>query len=95
MAATGVTTGSGPRFSRPAVRKPGEVGVAPYLADPAALGLAAFALSTMVLSFINAGILPAADAPVALALALAYGGLVQLLAGMWAFVKNDTFAASP
>jgi uncharacterized protein len=47
----------------------------------------------MVLSFINAGILPEKDAPVVLGLAFAYGGIVQLLAGMWAFIKNDTFAA--
>jgi succinate-acetate transporter protein len=91
MAATSATT-TGPRFTRAAARSE-EVGASPYLADPAALGLAAFALSTMVLSIINAGILPAADAPVALSLALAYGGIVQLLAGTWAFVKNDTFAA--
>jgi uncharacterized protein len=71
----------------------GEAGPARFIADPAALGLAGFALSTMVLSFINAGILPQADLPVALGLALAYGGLVQLLAGMWAFIKGDTFAA--
>jgi succinate-acetate transporter protein len=70
-----------------------EAGTAAYIADPAALGLAAFALSTMVLSIINVGVLSSADLPVALGLALAYGGLVQLLAGMWAFIKNDTFAA--
>jgi succinate-acetate transporter protein len=70
-----------------------EAGPARFIAEPAALGLAAFALSTMALSFINVGILPDDDLPVVLGLALAYGGLVQLLAGMWAFVKNDTFAA--
>jgi succinate-acetate transporter protein len=70
-----------------------EVGPARFIAEPAALGLAGFALATMVLSFINVGVLPNADLPVALGLALAYGGIVQLLAGMWAFVKNDTFAA--
>jgi succinate-acetate transporter protein len=70
-----------------------EAGPARFLGEPAALGLAAFALTTMCLSFLNAGILPSADLPVVLGLALAYGGLVQLLAGMWAFVKNDTFAA--
>jgi len=73
--------------------KADEVGPARFISDPAALGLAAFALSTMVLSFINAGILPQKDAPVVLGLAFAYGGVVQLLAGMWAFIKNDTFAA--
>ena len=73
--------------------KADEVGPARFVSEPAALGLAAFALSTMALSFINAGILPQRDAPVVLGLALAYGGIVQLLAGMWAFIKNDTFAA--
>jgi succinate-acetate transporter protein len=63
------------------------------IADPAALGLAAFALTTVALSFINVGILDDVDLPVVLGLALAYGGLVQLLAGMWAFTRNDTFAA--
>jgi uncharacterized protein len=70
-----------------------EAGPARYIAEPAALGLAGFALATMVLSFINVGVLDDASLPVALGLALAYGGIVQLLAGMWAFVKNDTFAA--
>jgi succinate-acetate transporter protein len=70
-----------------------EVGPGRFISEPAALGLAAFALSTMALSVINVGILDDVDAPVVLALALAYGGIVQLLAGMWAFIKNDTFAA--
>ena len=82
------------RFAAPEPRgvKP-EVGPARFIAEPAALGLAAFGLTTMALSFINVGILDTVDLPVVLALALAYGGAVQLLAGMWAFVKNDTFAA--
>ena len=70
-----------------------ELGPARFVSEPAALGLAAFALSTMVLSIVNVGILDNVDAPVVLAVALAYGGVVQLLAGMWAFIKNDTFAA--
>lgn len=77
----------------PGVVQTGAAGPARFIADPAALGLAGFALSTMVLSFINVGILPQTDLPVALGVALAYGGLVQLLAGMWAFIKGDTFAA--
>jgi uncharacterized protein len=88
---------TGTRFApedgeRPRGVKP-EVGPARFIAEPAALGLAAFALTTMALSFINVGILDKADLPVVLGLALAYGGGVQLLAGMWAFIKNDTFAA--
>jgi succinate-acetate transporter protein len=78
------TTGRGEKF---------EAGPARFIADPAGLGLAGFALSTMILSIINVGVLPTSDLPIALGTALAYGGLVQLLAGMWAFIKNDTFAA--
>ena len=57
---------------------------------PAALGLAGFALATMVLSFINVGILATGRPPVVFGLALAYGGIVQLLAGMWACGSRTT-----
>src|SRR5690242_15139302 len=69
------------------------VPVAERLADPAAVGLAGFGLSTFMLSMINVGAISETALPVVLGLALAYGGLMQLLAGMWAFVKRDTFAA--
>jgi len=68
--------------------------VAPSIADPAPLGLAAFALTTFVLSFFNAGLVSDAGEPVVLGLALAYGGLAQLLAGMWEFRNNNTFGAT-
>lgn len=42
---------------------------------------------------INVGFISKTALPVIFPLALAYGGLVQLLAGMWAFVRGDTFAA--
>jgi len=64
------------------------------LADPAPLGLAAFALTTFVLSFFNAGIVSDAGEPIVLGLALAYGGFAQLLAGMWEFRNNNTFGAT-
>jgi len=62
------------------------------VADPGPLGLGAFALTTFVLSLANANVWPAAGA--AVALALAYGGTVQLLAGMWEFRRGNTFAAT-
>jgi succinate-acetate transporter protein len=65
-----------------------------HLADPAPLGLAAFALTTFVLSMVNSGILPSTVEPVVFGLALAYGGLAQLLAGMWEFAKGNTFGAT-
>ena len=62
------------------------------VADPAPLGLAAFAMTTLALSLFNANIWPAAVFP-ALALALVYGGSAQLLAGMWEFARKNTFGA--
>ena len=63
------------------------------LADPGPLGLAAFALTTFVLSMFNADLVSKAGEPVVLGLALAYGGLAQLLAGMWEFRTGNTFGA--
>jgi uncharacterized protein len=68
--------------------------VAPAIGDPAPLGLAAFALTTFVLSFFNAGLVSDKGVPVVLGLALAYGGVAQLLAGMWEFRNNNTFGAT-
>jgi succinate-acetate transporter protein len=68
--------------------------VAPSIGDPAPLGLAAFALTTFVLSFFNAGLVSDKGVPVVLGLALAYGGIAQLLAGMWEFRNNNTFGAT-
>ena len=63
------------------------------LADPGALGLGAFALTTFVLSLANTGWVPAAGASV-LAVAVFYGGLAQFAAGMWEFARGNTFAAT-
>lgn len=62
-------------------------------ADPGPLGLAAFALTTFVLSMFNAGLVSKAGEPVVLGLALAYGGIAQVLAGMWEFRTGNTFGA--
>jgi succinate-acetate transporter protein len=67
--------------------------VLPITADPGPLGLAAFALTTFVLSMYNADLVGAGGRPVVLGLALAYGGLAQLLAGMWEFRTGNTFGA--
>jgi len=67
---------------------------APALADPAPLGLAGFGITTLVLSVFNAKILNGGGEPVVFGLALAYGGIAQLLAGMWEFRNNNTFGAT-
>jgi succinate-acetate transporter protein len=63
------------------------------IADPGPLGLAAFALTTFVLSMFNAHLVGSGGEPIVFGLALAYGGLAQLLAGMWEFRTGNTFGA--
>jgi succinate-acetate transporter protein len=62
-------------------------------ANPAPLGLAAFAMTTFVLSMFNANLVSEKGVPVVLGLALVYGGIVQVLAGMWEFRTGNTFGA--
>jgi succinate-acetate transporter protein len=73
------TAGAGAGFWRPA--------------DPGPLGLAGFAMTTFVLSMINANLVSSSGTGAVLALAIAYGGLAQLLAGMWEFRTGNTFGA--
>jgi succinate-acetate transporter protein len=65
----------------------------PIIADPGPIGLAAFAMTTFMLSVFNTNMLSETLASSVLALALFYGGGVQLLAGMWEFRKGNTFGA--
>ena len=60
-------------------------------ADPAPLGLAAFALTTFLLSGHNASFIPDA---IWVGPALFYGGVAQLLAGMWEFRNRNVFGAT-
>src|SRR2546421_2815952 len=62
-------------------------------ADPGPLGLAGFAMTTFVLSMFNAKLVSRGGEQVVLGLALAYGGIAQLLAGMWEFRTGNTFGA--
>jgi succinate-acetate transporter protein len=64
------------------------------IADPAPLGLAAFALTTFVLSMVNSGVIPEGTEPVVFGLAFAYGGIAQFAAGLWEFAKGNTFGAT-
>src|ERR1051326_2771990 len=68
--------------------------IASAVADPAPLGLSAFALTTFVLTSTYAGFFSAAASGVAVAVALFYGGIAQLCAGMWEFKRNNTFGAT-
>jgi hypothetical protein len=62
-------------------------------ADPGPLGLAGFAMTTFVLSMFNANLVGSGGEPVVFGLAFAYGGIAQLLAGMWEFRTGNTFGA--
>ena len=64
------------------------------IADPAPLGLAAFATTTFLLSAANANWMGAASGAAFLGYAFAYGGLIQLLAGMWEFRNRNVFGAT-
>jgi succinate-acetate transporter protein len=63
----------------------------PKLANPGPLGLFGFGLTTIVLSAINAGVLPHEAVAVVVPLAFAYGGVAQLIAGIFEFRTGNTF----
>jgi len=70
---------------------------APAIANPLPLGLFGFALTTFILSASNAGLFgvpPAKGLTMVIGLALFYGGIAQLLAGMWEFKRGNTFGAA-
>ncbi len=60
-------------------------------ANPAPLGLVAFGLTTVVLSSINAKLIPADAVTVVVPLAFAFGGLGQIIAGSMEFRNGNTF----
>jgi uncharacterized protein len=65
------------------------------IANAAPLGLSAFALTTAVLSCINAGfIVPSTGINIFVGIALFYGGIVQILAGMWEFRRGNVIPAT-
>ncbi|HEX7326898.1 MAG TPA: acetate uptake transporter [Rhodanobacteraceae bacterium] len=60
-------------------------------ANPAGLGLIGFGMTTVLLSFVNAGVLPAGGESIVLPMAFAYGGLIQIIAGILEFKNGNTF----
>ena len=63
------------------------------IANPAPLGLCAFALTTFVLGLINMGTRGVTVPNIVVGPAFGYGGLIQLLAGMW-YVSHDLHGGS-
>jgi len=64
------------------------------IANPGPLGFYAFAISTFVWSLFAVHTRHVLSSSLGLAMALAVGGLVQLLAGMWMFPTGNTFGAT-
>lgn len=64
------------------------------LANPAALGLGGFALTTFILNVVNSGLISADNLGMVLPIGICYGGLAQFCAGMWEFKRGDTFGAT-
>jgi len=79
------TTAAAPTF-------PAKIAIADTYANPAPLGLLCFALTTILLSAHNAGLF-ALDAMI-LAMAVFYGGVAQIIAGIFEWRKNNTFATT-
>jgi succinate-acetate transporter protein len=65
--------------------------ILPKVANPAPLGLAGFGLTTVVLSCINAGLLPPEATTAVVPLAFAFGGVAQIIAGILEYVNGNTF----
>ncbi len=78
-------------MSQQAIPPTTSMGEKALMADPAPLGLAAFAFTTFLLSFANAGWLSAGVVDVVIPLAMFYGGTMQIFAGAFEMRKGNTF----
>ncbi len=74
---------------REAVRPP-----QPAIANPGALGLAGFALTTLVLNVVNTGLIKTEALGMVLPMGVFYGGLAQFMAGMWDIRRGDVFGGT-
>ena len=63
-------------------------------ANPAPLGLMGFGMTTVLLNLLNAQIAPAESLGMILAMGFFYGGIGQVIAGIWEFKNGNTFAAT-
>ncbi|MDR0523114.1 MAG: acetate uptake transporter [Candidatus Methanoplasma sp.] len=70
-----------------------ECGASPHtVADPAPLGLLAFGMTTAILSLHNLGAYGLDSA--VLSMGLLYGGMAQIVAGIFEFKRGNTFGAT-
>src|ERR1700753_2993376 len=80
-------------MGQPLTQTPPAATIGGGFAAPRHLGLAGFAGTTFFLSVVNTNMLGTSVQTIVLGLALFYGGLAQLLAGMWEFTKGNAFGA--
>lgn len=64
------------------------------LGNSSPMGLFAFGTTTLILSFINAGTRGVSNPGVMLGCALFYGGVIQVIAGIWELIIENTFGAT-
>jgi succinate-acetate transporter protein len=83
--------GAGPGQASPEFAQPRRRSL---IANPVPVGVAGFALTTFTLGLYTTGQFHPEGEVVVLALAVFYGGLVQLIAGFFALAKGELFAAS-
>lgn len=83
-------TSSVPQQSNPPASPASGGGIS--IGDPAPLGLAGFGGTTLFLSVVNAGFITSTAGAAVLGLALFWGGMGQLIAGLWEFRRGNTFA---
>jgi len=63
-------------------------------ANPAPLGLMGFGMTTVLLNLANAELLDVSYSAMIFSMGIFYGGVAQLLAGMWEMKKGNTFGAT-
>jgi uncharacterized protein len=89
MATIGATA---EQYAQPTPKPTGqEASLAGAWGNSAPLGLAGFAVTTFMLSMVNAKLMPAAITPVVFGVALMFGGIAQLIAGTIQFRNGNTF----
>lgn len=63
-------------------------------ANPAPLGLMGFGMTTVLLNLLNAQIIPGESIGMILSVGFFYGGLAQIIAGIWELKNGNTFGAT-
>jgi succinate-acetate transporter protein len=83
------------RIVQDETRGMGQVAPEPPISDPAPVGLAGFALTTFIISVVNAGWISDPNLiKIFVPLGLVYGGVVQLVAGFFEYRNQNVFGST-